>query len=131
MLFFRSVVVTLGQGEPLARERVVWTADVPLTMGQLQGRRDTFWDTAPMYDGRREIWDALKAAVEAAEEEDYDLAQAILSGASITLPTGGLSHMYSRVGPLVFCQWLYMNICTVKHTCPHTQTHTHTHRATW
>lgn len=57
-------------------------------MGQLQGRRDTFWDTAPMYDGRREIWDALKAAVEAAEQEDYDLAQAILSGANITLPTG-------------------------------------------
>ena len=82
------LIVTLGQGEPLIHESVVWTADMPLTMGQLQGRRDTFWDTAPMYDGRREIWDALKAAVDAAEKEDYELAQAILSGASITLPTG-------------------------------------------
>ena len=85
---FMVLIVTLGQGEPLIHEPVVWTADMPLTMGQLQGRRDTFWDTAPMYDGRREIWDALKAAVDAAEKEDYDLAQAILSGASITLPTG-------------------------------------------
>ena len=86
--FILVLIVTLGQGEPLVHERVVWTADMPLTMGQLQGRRDTFWDTAPMYDGRREIWDALKAAVDAAEKEDYDLAQAILSGANITLPTG-------------------------------------------
>ena len=83
-------VVTLGQGETLVREKIVWTADMPLTMGQLQGRRDTFWDTAPMYDGRREIWDALRAAVEAAEAEEYDLAEAILSGANITLPTGEL-----------------------------------------
>lgn len=81
-------VVTLGQGEPLVRQTLVWTADVPLTMGQLQGRRDTFWDTAPMYDGRREIWDALRAAVEAAEKGEFDLADAILSGASITLPAG-------------------------------------------
>lgn len=69
-------------------------------MGQLQGKRDTFWDTAPMYDGRREIWDALKAAVEAAEQEDYDLAQAILDGANITLPTGSLLQVMSGVGLL-------------------------------
>lgn len=84
--------VTLGQGEPLVQEPEVWTTDIPLTMGQLQGRRDTFWDTAPVYDGRREIWDALKAAVEAAEQEDYDLAQAILNGANITLPTGTCTY---------------------------------------
>jgi hypothetical protein len=90
--------VTLGQGEPLVRQKLVWTADMPLTMGQLQGRRDTFWDTAPMYDGRREIWDALRAAVEAAEREEYDLAQAILSGANITLPTGHLSEAYDELG---------------------------------
>ena len=41
-----------------------------------------------MYDGRREIWDALKAACEATDEEDYDLAQAILEGANISLPRG-------------------------------------------
>lgn len=50
-----------------------------------------------MYDGRREIWDALKAAVEAAEQEDYDLAEAILSGANITLPTGVFACACVRV----------------------------------
>ena len=81
--------VTIGQSQPLLREPVVWTSEVPLTEGQLEGKRDTFWETEPTYEGRKEIWDALRAAVEAAEQEDYDLAQAILSGANISLPTGG------------------------------------------
>ena len=81
--------VTIGQNQPLLREQIVWTSEVPLTEGQLQGKRDTFWETEPTYEGRKEIWDALRAAVEAAEQEDYDLAQAILSGANISLPTGG------------------------------------------
>ena len=84
-----TCTVTIGQSQPLLREPVVWTSDVPLTEGQLEGKRDTFWETEPTYEGRKEIWDALKAAVEAAEQEDYDLAQAILSGANISLPTGG------------------------------------------
>lgn len=66
----------------------MWTSEVPLTDGALQGKRDTFWETAPMYDGRREIWDALRAACDAADEKDYELAQAILQGASISLPRG-------------------------------------------
>lgn len=41
-----------------------------------------------MYDGRREIWDALRAAAEAAEVGDYDLAQAIVNGANVSLPRG-------------------------------------------
>ena len=80
--------VAIGQNQPLLQEPVVWTSEVPLTEGQLRGKRDTFWETAPAYEGRKEIWDALRAAVEAAEQEDYDLAQAILNGASISLPTG-------------------------------------------
>ena len=36
----------------------------------------------------QEIWDALKAAAEALETGNRDLAQAILDGASITLPSG-------------------------------------------
>ena len=74
----------------------MWRTEVPITAGQLRGRRDTFWETAPAYDGRREIWDALKAAAEAAEEEDYELAQAILSGANITLPRGVHTHWLCR-----------------------------------
>ena len=80
--------VTLGQNQPLIHEAIVWESDVPLTEGQLRGKRDTFWETAPVYEGRREIWDALKAAAEAAESDDFDLAQAIVTGAGVLLPTG-------------------------------------------
>ena len=86
----RVHTVAIGQNQALVHEPEVWTAEIPLTEGQLRGRRDTFWDTAPVYDGRKEIWDALRAAAEAAEEGDYDLAQAILNGASVSLPTGGV-----------------------------------------
>lgn len=61
---------------------------MPLTEGQVRSKRDEFWDTAPAFEGRREIWDALKAAAAAIENQDYDLAQAIIDGASITLPNG-------------------------------------------
>ena len=69
----------------------MWSTEVPWTEGQLRGKRDTFWETAPAYDGRREIWDALKAACEAVDEGDYGLAQAILDGAGISLPTGKMN----------------------------------------
>ena len=93
-----TCTVTIGQNQPLLREPVVWTSEVPLTEGQLEGKRDTFWETEPTYEGRKEIWDALRAAVEAAEQEDYDLAQAILSGANISLPTGQQGYIDSWVG---------------------------------
>lgn len=59
-----------------------------MTDGQLRSKRDEFWDTAPAFEGRKEIWDALKAAAYAVEANDHSLAQAILDGASITLPHG-------------------------------------------
>lgn len=80
--------VAIGQNQPLSIAPEVWRADIPMTEGQLRGRRDTFWETAPAYDGRSEIWDALKATCEAVGEGDYVLAQAILDGANISLPTG-------------------------------------------
>lgn len=89
-------LVALGQDKGLIHEQVVWKSSSPLTEGQLRGKRDTFWETAPIYDGRREIWDALKAAAEAAEEEEYELAQAILAGANISLPTGNVRTRHSR-----------------------------------
>lgn len=61
---------------------------MPLTEGQVRSKRDEFWDTAPAFEGRKEIWDALKAAAVAVENQDYDLAQAIIDGANITLPNG-------------------------------------------
>lgn len=63
-----------------------------MTDGQLRSKRDEFWDTAPAFEGRKEIWDALKAAAQAFESNDHELAQAIIDGASITLPHGK-SHM--------------------------------------
>lgn len=59
-----------------------------MTEGQLRSKRDEFWDTAPAFEGRKEIWDALRAAASAFESNDHLLAQAILDGASITLPHG-------------------------------------------
>lgn len=61
-----------------------------MTEGQLRSKRDEFWDTAPAFEGRKEIWDALRAAASAFESNDQLLAQAILDGASITLPHGNL-----------------------------------------
>lgn len=61
---------------------------MPLTDGQLRSKRDEFWDTAPAFEGRKEIWDALKAAAYALETGDHQLAQAIVDGASISLPAG-------------------------------------------
>lgn len=61
---------------------------MPLTEGQLRSKRDEFWETAPAFDGRKEIWDALRAATIAAEALDFQLAQAILDGANISVPNG-------------------------------------------
>ena len=55
--------------------QIRWKSDIPLTEGQLKSKRDEFWDTAPAFEGKSEIWNALKAAVEATEVNDYDLAQ--------------------------------------------------------
>lgn len=81
-------VVALGKNQPLKQELPRWKSEIPLTMGQLCSKRDEFWDTAPAFEGRKEIWDALKAAAYACETRDFELAQAILNGANITIPRG-------------------------------------------
>ncbi|XP_038600005.1 ubiquitin domain-containing protein 1 [Tachyglossus aculeatus] len=87
-----------GRNEPLKKERPKWKSDYPMTGGQLRSKRDEFWDTAPAFEGRKEIWDALKAAAYAVEANDHELAQAILDGANITLPHGSLSECYDELG---------------------------------
>ena len=86
------------KNKPLRAERIRWKSDIPLTDGQLRAKREEFWDTAPAFEGKSEIWEALKAAVEAATKEDQALAQAILDGAGISLPAGqaSLSGHFSR-----------------------------------
>ena len=67
---------------------MVWSNDAPINEAQLQQMREEFWDTAPSYEGRKEIWEALRGACEACEKGDYDLAQAILEGVGVSLPNG-------------------------------------------
>jgi len=89
------------KNRPLRPEKIRWKSDMPLTEGQLKSKRDEFWDTAPAFEGKAEIWAALKAATEATEmqpEPDYQLAQAILDGACISLPHGSLNECYDELG---------------------------------
>lgn len=66
----------------------MWSNEAPINEAQLLQMREEFWDTAPSYEGRKEIWEALRGACEAFEKGDYDLAQAILEGVGVTLPNG-------------------------------------------
>lgn len=90
--------VSIGRNQPLRRDCPKWKSDIPITEEQLRRRRDEFWDTAPVFEGHREIWDALKAAAIAVEGGDFDLAQAIIDGAGISLPNGTLSDCYDELG---------------------------------
>lgn len=86
------------KNKPLKTEKMRWKSDIPLTDGQLMSKRDEFWDTAPAFDGKTEIWVALKAAVDATFKDDTALAQAILDGAGISLPGGSLTECYDEWG---------------------------------
>jgi len=87
----------VGHNKPLKHRRPKWKSDVRLTEAQLQQKRDEFWDTAPAFDGRAEIWDALRASVQALDSGDHQLAQAILDGAGISLPNGNGSQSFIGV----------------------------------
>jgi hypothetical protein len=63
-----------------------------MTRGQLLSKRDEFWETAPAYQGRPEIWQALRAAVEC---DDTDTAQAIMSAVDVTCALCPLSPALS------------------------------------
>ncbi|CAB3375146.1 Hypothetical predicted protein [Cloeon dipterum] len=86
------------KNHPLCHEVIRWKSDIPLTDGQLRSKRDEFWDTAPAFDGRKEIWDALRAAATAYEACDFQLAQAILDGANVSVPNGFLTECYDELG---------------------------------
>ncbi|XP_066962991.1 ubiquitin domain-containing protein 1 isoform X2 [Macrobrachium rosenbergii] len=103
-----------GKNVPLRHEKIRWKSDMPLTEGQVRSKRDEFWDTAPAFEGRREIWDALKAAALAVENTEYELAQAIIDGANIMLPNGTLTDCYDELGTRyqlpVYCLSYPLNI---------------------
>lgn len=66
-----------------------------MTRRQILQKREEFWDTAPAFEGRQEIWDAIRAACETLEPE---LAQAILDSAGIKTPRGSLVLCYDELG---------------------------------
>ncbi|RGB35021.1 hypothetical protein C1646_700505 [Rhizophagus diaphanus] len=85
-----------GGNRPLIKKGITWTADSPITIYNLKRQRDAFWDTAPSYEGRLEIWQALRCSC---ESEDLTLSQAIIDSANITIPTGNLSDgCYDELG---------------------------------
>ncbi|OQR71328.1 ubiquitin domain-containing protein 1-like [Tropilaelaps mercedesae] len=90
--------ISMGKNQALRNEPLKWKSEAPITEGQLRSQRAEFWDTAPAFEGRREIWDALRAASVAAEGGDYALAQAIVDGANISLPGGTLLDCYDELG---------------------------------
>ncbi len=45
-LFIFCVVKT----QPLKTDMVKWKSETPITMGQLNSKRDEFWETAPMVE---------------------------------------------------------------------------------
>lgn len=66
----------------------------PITRAQLRQMHDEFWDTAPHYGGKREIWDALEAAAVA----ELTLAQAIVDSAGIIVTSEDMSICYDETG---------------------------------
>ena len=83
-------------------EKQEWSTEVPMTERQLRSKRDEFWETAPAFEGRKEIWDALKAAT---EQEDISMAQAIVDSANISLPTGTIL-VYRNSFKFIFAVYL-------------------------
>ncbi|KGN53573.1 ubiquitin domain-containing protein 1 [Cucumis sativus] len=71
-----------------------WKHPQPITRSQLTQLRDEFWDTAPHYGGRKEIWDALRAAAEA----ELSLAQAIVDSAGVIVQNADLTICYDERG---------------------------------
>ncbi|XP_010529214.1 PREDICTED: ubiquitin domain-containing protein 1-like [Tarenaya hassleriana] len=71
-----------------------WAHSEPITWAHLVKMREEFWDTAPHYGGRREIWDALRAAAEA----DLTMAQAVVDSAGVIVQNSDLTTCYDERG---------------------------------
>ncbi|KAI9264974.1 hypothetical protein BDA99DRAFT_39828 [Phascolomyces articulosus] len=83
-------------GKPFKRTGLHWTADSSITQAQLESQRNVFWETAPSYEGRAEIWQALHAAM---TSPDIRMAQSILDAANIIIPTGNPAEgCYDELG---------------------------------
>ncbi|KAL7087520.1 hypothetical protein ACP275_13G072000 [Erythranthe tilingii] len=83
-----------GTGKKKIRKPRAWKHPQPITKSQLIQLREEFWDTAPHYGGRQEIWDALRAAAEA----DPTLAQAIVESAGIVVHNADMTVCFDATG---------------------------------
>lgn len=85
---------TASDGNKKIRKPKPWRHTEPITRAQLNKMREEFWDTAPHYGGRQEIWDALRAAVEA----ELSMAQAIIDSAGVIVQNPDLTVCYDERG---------------------------------
>ncbi|KAJ1919876.1 hypothetical protein IWQ60_007132, partial [Tieghemiomyces parasiticus] len=86
----QSRVLSRSGNRPLApRHAYAWQSEKPrLTHAALEHERAAFWDTAPAYKGRLEIWQALHLVCTA---DSRRLAQTIVDLAQISVPTDRLN----------------------------------------
>ncbi|GJT50191.1 ubiquitin domain-containing 1-like protein, partial [Tanacetum coccineum] len=78
------------------RKPAAWSHTEAITLVQLNALREEFWDTAPHYGGKQEIWDALRAAA----ESEIQLAQAIVSSAGIIVQNPDMTLCYDERGAM-------------------------------
>ncbi|GAU95919.1 hypothetical protein RvY_07442 [Ramazzottius varieornatus] len=90
--------VAIGKSQQLMKEKLRWRSQAAMTAEQLAEKRKVFWETAPAYEGKKEVWDALSAAATAAEAGDWVLAQAIIDGVGVSTPSGTLLDCYDELG---------------------------------
>ncbi|KAJ2057310.1 hypothetical protein GGI17_005710 [Coemansia sp. S146] len=90
-----SAVLT-GDGRVDFGHATRWRAEREMTLAELMRQRDEFWDTAAVYEGRAEIWQALRLAC---ESDDAQLAAAILESVGVSVPTGRIADgAYDELG---------------------------------
>ncbi|XP_065185022.1 ubiquitin domain-containing protein 2-like [Sycon ciliatum] len=90
--------VALGKNRRLSTSPPQWSPEERMTREEVESKRAEFWETSPAFEGRKEIWEALKAACDAFGNKEFELAQTIVSSAGISLPRGTLADVYDELG---------------------------------
>jgi hypothetical protein len=99
LLSEQELNVPLGRNKRIKMDLLSkWKSDVSLNEIELDAKRKEFWETAAVFSGKSEIWDALKGALNAIENDNISLAQTIIDCAQITLPNGDISDCYDELG---------------------------------
>mmetsp|Transcript_13955 Transcript_13955/g.39511 ORF Transcript_13955/g.39511 Transcript_13955/m.39511 type:complete len:132 (-) Transcript_13955:21-416(-) len=75
-------------------KRPKWKSEQPMTMEELQAKREEFWDTQPAYGGNKVVWDTLKGAVAA----DHDITKILLEAAELIVTRDDMTEIYDPTG---------------------------------